>query len=134
MGLPHIPLPDTGASVEAERANPELDQLDDGYVWGRFGVPVSPEQSVDLADGLQHTVDSHDGPTGDKRAATFWMLTEGPIAEAEHRRQTLEHWRRRAAELEAEEQALHVSMSPSIARVYSGKRLLLSQEMLSELD
>ena len=66
-------------------------------------------------------------------ACVHFAAESGPKGVEEYRHRMLEWYRRRAAELEVEERALHAEMNPEVEKVVRDKRILLFKEMLADV-
>ena len=63
----------------------------------------------------------------------FLNLTESPHLLAKQRCQFLKKWSARAAQLQTEELKVHQSMSVHVQRIMAGKRVLLMEELATEM-
>ena len=96
----------------------------------KVGEPWTPEEFVAQAEALVHPFDSIVAPDAILRNV-FTLLTVGPKSLAAARAETLEHWRRRAKELDPQEQELRSKMHDDVRPTMSSKRILLFGEMLT---
>jgi hypothetical protein len=109
----------------------------------QVGVPWTPDEFIEQAAKARHPFDDPAKVADRHKFAIFLNLTQGPQAMREIRRQALEHWRRRADELQEQEVELYKKASPlvqpcwgnaptpqeALSGKWKGKRTLLFQEM-----
>ncbi len=107
------------------------------------GLPWTPDEFIAQAACARHPFDDPPQVADRHKYAIFVNLTRGPQAIRELRRQALEYWRRRADELQCEEEVLFRQASPlvqpcwgnapspqeALSGPWKGKRTLLFQEM-----
>ena len=95
-----------------------------------YGVPWEPLEFIEKASVFEH-------PLAVQRAIPDVLLEaikthceKDPLDIAKDRLKTILFWNNRARQLEGDEKLLKESMDPVVAKVVSGKRILLFREML----
>ena len=106
------------------------DPVEDASVASVASRAWSPNEFLRAAAAAQHPFDAP-VPLDDRirDAISFW--TDDPGKALRDVRASLAAWRRRRAELEADEVTLHSQLPPCLQQVLEGKRLLLMNEMLN---
>ena len=96
------------------------------------GVFRSPKQAVDAAAQIIHPLDAHLPVPDPLIEAVFEVLSKGPTAFADHRIEQCKRILKLVSELKEEEDKLHSSMHPEVAKVLQGKRFLVWKQLLTE--
>ena len=99
-----------------------------------FGIYRTMAQFVDCAKTLWHPFDELRNLPDNMIKSLFLNLTESPHLLAKQRCQFLKKWSTRAAQLQTEELKVHQSMSVHVQRIMAGKRVLLMEELATEMD
>ena len=96
------------------------------------GIFRQPEEFARAALQLPHPFEEHASTDAVIEGLRFRMA-HGMDEVAWVRREALQKWTARAKELEVQEQHLHDTMDPGVARVMQGKRILLLKEMMVDV-
>ena len=99
------------------------------YIVGHYRDPVI---FFEEAANCQHPTDILKNVDDYTKRALFNILTYGPEKLETVRREYLEWMRKRAVELEAQEEQLHDNMPEHVKALMRGKKLLLFQEIMLE--
>ena len=98
-----------------------------------FGIYRTMAQFVDCAKTLWHPFDGLRNLPDNMIKSLFLNLTESPRLLAKQRCQFLEKWSARAGQLQTEELKVHQSMSVHVQRIMAVKRVLLMEELATEM-
>lgn len=98
------------------------------------GLPWDTEEFVEQARGCKHPFDRtiRVPPAVAKAMAT--IARKGPAGIKEKREQTIDFWKSRKKELEAQEKILKSKLDPEVARIIEPKSVLLFKEMLEAIN
>lgn len=97
-----------------------------------YGVYFSPEEFVEKAVALKHPFDIPLPLESANMEAIAFILEKGPSDVFKFRNAMLEHYIKRARELQEDERKLHENMPEEIQPIMASKRLLLFREMLKD--
>ena len=98
-----------------------------------LGVFHSPEEFVSKALVAVHPFDKMDVLPDALKRKLHEVLVRGPAWVQQSRAKTLDKWLRWARQSQAQEEEVHSSLDPAVARVLSGKRLLLLERIAGSL-
>ena len=98
-----------------------------------LGVFHSPEEFVSKALVAVHPFDKMDVLPDALLRKLHEALVRGPAWVQQSRAKTLDKWLRWARQSQAQEEEVHSSLDPAVARVLSGKRLLLLERIAGSL-
>ena len=98
-----------------------------------LGVFHSPEEFVSKALAAVHPFDKLDVLPDIVKRKMHEALVRGPAWVQQSRAKTLDKWLRWARQSQAQEDEVHASLDPAVARVLSGKRLLLLERIAGSL-
>ena len=119
---------DAGTSTSSPNNSIE----DSSKVRSFWGIYRTPLEFLAWSKTLKHPRSGSSGLDDVLIKSVFSLLTEGCAATASRRANVFSKWVKRAVALATDEQALHESMSPDVAKLLKGKRLLLFKEMATE--
>ena len=111
----------------------EADKGVSGKVLCVFGIYRSMSQFVECARSLWHPFDELRNLPDTMIKALFSNLTESPHQLTKSRCQFLKKWANRAASLQKAERELHDSMPQQVRRVMEGKRIVVMEELATEM-
>jgi L-rhamnose isomerase len=97
------------------------------------GEPWSPQDFVEQAEAVTQPFDTLAAQDAILRNA-FSLLTAGPEAMADARASVLEHWKRRAEELEPQELELRNQMHTDVRPIMATRRILLFGKRCTAAD
>lgn len=102
--------------------------------WSRstFGVFRSPLEFLQRALELEHTLDNPRTVEKSNLKAILYIRDHAASEVVDFRAKQLRKYMQRALELSEREKELRASLDPDVAKVLSGKRLILFQEMASD--
>ena len=96
------------------------------------GVFRNPKQAVEAASKIVHPLDNHLPIPDPLIEAVFEVLNRGPTAISNQRVDQCKRILKLVAELKDDEEKLHSTMQPEVAKVLKGKRLLVWKKLLVE--
>ena len=96
------------------------------------GVFRSPKQAVEAASQIVHPLDAHLPVPDPLIEAVFEVLSKGTKAIADQRVEQCKKILKLVSDCKEDEDRLHSSMHPDVARVLQGKRLLVWKQLLIE--
>ena len=106
----------------------------DGAWWAQIGIPVTPEEFLDLSSRSIHP-ESQQPILPEFLAHAVHRYCSLTVAGLNERRvSVLKSLLQRAQELKHQEQTLHSGLEPHARDVLKGKRLLLLKEMLTSMN
>ena len=96
------------------------------------GVFRSPKQAVEVASQIVHPLDDHLPVPDPLIEAVFDVLSKGPTAIADQRVEQCKRILKLVSDVKEDEDKLHSSMHPEVAKVLQGKRFLVWKQLLTE--
>ena len=106
----------------------------DGAWWAQVGIPVSPEEFLDLSSRSIHPESQQPILPEFLAHAVHRYCSLTPVQLNEIRVHVLKSLLQRAQELKLQEHELHLGLEPHARDVLKGKRLLLLKEMLTSMN
>ena len=100
----------------------------------RYGIFHSKQQFLEKSYTVEHPFDTFEQVDDLTRANVFFALSNGPVKLSRWRLQSLLECEKLASELEVQEQRVHNELSPHIAEVVEGKRLVLFEKLLQRYE
>ena len=99
-----------------------------------LGVYRTEQEFVERALSLQHPFDMFCDVPDCMLRLNFFMLTSGPVELTRRRISKITQWPDWRNNLLKDEQKLHQSLEPGVAKILQGKNLLLLEKIASTLD
>ena len=125
--MSHISLPEGSKFLHCEE-----DGRNPGQKRAFYGLPWTVEEFTKRALELQHPFNQKVKVAPELAKRWKQMLEAGPKEVIRRRQEQLDHYRRRAKELEAKETELKGMMHDSVSQCVKNKRIELFKEMLQD--
>ena len=124
---------DSREELQTGEIGPQLEP-EGGQKFVKVGVYHTPKQFLSLAQELKHPIDATDHLEPVTRQALCFNLRYPAEVVKLERKKNLLFAKLLVAQTEPQEKALHEGLPPSLARVLSGKRLLVWEQLLRKYE